>query len=109
RMETLRLADGTSIVVDYAHSADSLEKTLRTLREVSSGRLLSVFGCGGDRDASKRIPMGSLAGRLSDHVVITSDNPRTEDPEAILDAVERGVRTTGTPYDRITDRRAAIA
>ncbi|MFD6153580.1 UDP-N-acetylmuramoyl-L-alanyl-D-glutamate--2,6-diaminopimelate ligase [Streptomyces sp. NPDC060243] len=109
RMETLRRADGTSIVVDYAHSADSLEKTLRTLREVSSGRLLTVFGCGGDRDASKRVPMGSLAGHLSDHVVITSDNPRTEDPETIINAVERGVRTTDTPYDRITDRRAAIA
>jgi UDP-N-acetylmuramoyl-L-alanyl-D-glutamate--2,6-diaminopimelate ligase len=109
RMETLRLVDGATVVVDYAHSADSLEKTLQTLREVSVGRIITVFGCGGDRDASKRIPMGSIAAYLSDHVVITSDNPRTEDPEAIIDTIERGVSTTDTPYERITDRRAAIA
>ena len=110
RMQTVRLANGTTVVVDYAHSADSLEKVLHTLREVAiAGRLITVFGCGGNRDPSKRIPMGSLAGRLSDHVVITNDNPRTEDPEAILDTIEQGLRPTGTPYDRCTDRREAIA
>lgn len=110
RMETVRLANGATVIVDYAHSIDSLEKVLGTLRDiVADGRLITVFGCGGDRDTSKRSPMGSIAGRLSDHVIITSDNPRTEDPEAILDMIEQGVRSTGTPYDRLTNRRAAIA
>lgn len=110
RMETVRLTNGATAIVDYAHSTDSLEKVLHTLRDlVAGGRLITVFGCGGDRDTGKRIPMGSIAGRLSDHVIITSDNPRTEDPEAILDMVEQGVRPTGTPYDRLTDRREAIA
>lgn len=110
RMETVRLANGATVIVDYAHSTDSLEKVLHTLADIAAGgRLITVFGCGGDRDASKRIPMGSIAGRLSDYVIITSDNPRAEDPEAILDMVEEGVRPTGTPYDRLTDRRDAIA
>ena len=110
RMETLRLPNGATVIVDYAHSADSLEQVLRTLRGIASGgRLITVFGCGGDRDTSKRVPMGSIAGRLSDHVIVTSDNPRTEDPEAILDMVEQGVRPTGTPYHRLTSRRDAIA
>lgn len=110
RMETVRLADGVTVVVDYAHSVDALEKVLRTLRDVAAGgRLVTVFGCGGDRDRGKRAPMGSIAGRLSDHVIITSDNPRTEDPEAILDMVEQGVRASGVPYDRLADRREAIA
>ncbi|WP_034264980.1 UDP-N-acetylmuramoyl-L-alanyl-D-glutamate--2,6-diaminopimelate ligase [Actinospica robiniae] len=110
RMQTLSLADGTTVVVDYAHSPDSLEKVLDTLRGLTAnGRLITVFGCGGDRDPAKRAPMGAIAGRLSDHVVITSDNPRIEDPESILDAIEAGLGPTGTSYDRITDRREAIA
>ena len=110
RMQSLRLADGTTVIVDYAHSPDSLEKVLDTLRGLTAnGRLITVFGCGGDRDPAKRSPMGSIAGRLSDHVVITSDNPRTEDPESILDAIEQGLTSTGTAYDRVTDRREAIA
>jgi UDP-N-acetylmuramoyl-L-alanyl-D-glutamate--2,6-diaminopimelate ligase len=110
RMETLRLADGTTVIVDYAHSPDSLEKVLDTLRGLTAnGRLITVFGCGGDRDPAKRAPMGAIAGRLSDYVVITSDNPRTEDPEAILDAIEQGLGPTGAGYDRLADRREAIA
>lgn len=110
RMQTLRLADGTTVIVDYAHSPDSLEKVLETLHGLKAqGRLITVFGCGGDRDPAKRAPMGSIAGSLSDHVVITSDNPRTEDPESILDAIEQGLAPTGTAYDRLTDRRDAIA
>ena len=111
RMQTLCLADGTTVVVDYAHSPDALEKVLHTLRDLTAapGRLLTVFGCGGARDPAKREPMGAIAGRLSDHVIITSDNPRTEDPESILDAIERGLGPTGTGYERVADRREAIA
>ena len=109
RMETLRLPNGT-VVVDYAHSPDSLEKVLDTLRDLAvGGRLITVFGCGGDRDPGKRAPMGAIAGRLSDHVIITSDNPRTEDPESILDAIEQGLSSTSATYERLTDRREAIA
>jgi UDP-N-acetylmuramoyl-L-alanyl-D-glutamate--2,6-diaminopimelate ligase len=111
RMQTIRLTDGTTVVVDYAHSPDSLTQVLDTLRGLTakSGRIVTVFGCGGDRDPAKRVPMGAIAGRLSDHVVITSDNPRTEDPESILDAIEQGLAPTGTAYARLIDRRAAIA
>jgi len=110
RMQTLRLSNGTTVVVDYAHSPDSLEKVLDTLRDLAvDARLVTVFGCGGDRDPGKRAPMGAIAGRLSDHVIITSDNPRTEDPESILDAIEQGLSSTSTTYDRLTDRREAIA
>lgn len=109
RMETIHLPSGTTVIVDYAHSPDSLQKVLQTLKDVVTGRLITVFGCGGDRDPSKRVPMGEIAGQLSDHVVLTSDNPRSEDPEQILDAIETGIRTTTTPYERITDRRDAIS
>lgn len=111
RMQTIHLADGTTVVVDYAHSPDSLAQVLDTLRGLTAkpGRIITVFGCGGDRDPAKRVPMGAIAGRLSDHVVITSDNPRAEDPETILDAIEQGLAPTGTAYTRLTDRRAAIA
>jgi UDP-N-acetylmuramoyl-L-alanyl-D-glutamate--2,6-diaminopimelate ligase len=110
RMQTLSLSDGTTVIIDYAHSPDSLEKVLDTLRGLTmNGRLITVFGCGGDRDPAKRIRMGAIAGTLSDHVVITSDNPRTEDPESILDTIEQGLAPTGTAYDRLTDRREAIA
>jgi UDP-N-acetylmuramoyl-L-alanyl-D-glutamate--2,6-diaminopimelate ligase len=110
RMQTLHLADGATVIIDYAHSPDSLEKVLDTLRGLTAkGRLITVFGCGGDRDPAKRTPMGAITGSMSDHVVITSDNPRTENPESILDAVEQGLAPTGTAYDRITDRRDAIA
>jgi UDP-N-acetylmuramoyl-L-alanyl-D-glutamate--2,6-diaminopimelate ligase len=98
------------VIIDYAHSPDSLEQVLSTMRGLSAkGRLITVFGCGGDRDPAKRVPMGAIAGTLSDHVVITSDNPRTEDPESILDAIEQGLAPTGTAYDRLADRRGAIA
>lgn len=83
---------------------------LNTLRDLAAdGRLITVFGCGGDRDPGKRAPMGAIAGRLSDHVIITSDNPRTEDPESILDAIEQGLGSTGATYERLADRREAIA
>ena len=97
-----------AVVVDYAHSDDALLNVLRTAREVTTGKIITVFGCGGDRDPSKRAPMGEAAGSLSDVVILTSDNPRTEDPEKILADAEIGIQKTGKPYRKIADRREAI-
>jgi UDP-N-acetylmuramoyl-L-alanyl-D-glutamate--2,6-diaminopimelate ligase len=97
-----------AVVVDYAHSDDALLNVLRTAREVTKGKIITVFGCGGDRDGSKRAPMGEAAGSLSDVVILTSDNPRTEDPEQILADAEVGIQKTGKPYEKIADRREAI-
>jgi len=97
-----------AVVVDYAHSDDALLNVLRTAREVVKGRIITVFGCGGDRDRTKRAPMGEAAGALSDVVILTSDNPRTEDPERILCDVEEGIKKTGMPYRKIPDRSEAI-
>jgi len=97
-----------AVVVDYAHSDDALLNVLRTAREVTKGRIITVFGCGGDRDRSKRAPMGQAAGSLSDVVILTSDNPRTEDPNQILCDAEEGITGTGKPYEKIADRREAI-
>jgi UDP-N-acetylmuramyl-tripeptide synthetase len=97
-----------AVVVDYAHSDDALLNVLRTAREVTRGRIITVFGCGGDRDRSKRAPMGEAAGSLSDVVILTSDNPRTEDPNQILCDAEVGIQKTGKPYEKIADRREAI-
>jgi UDP-N-acetylmuramoyl-L-alanyl-D-glutamate--2,6-diaminopimelate ligase len=97
-----------AVVVDYAHSDDALLNVLRAARDVTRGRIITVFGCGGDRDASKRAPMGEAAGSLSDVVILTSDNPRTEDPRQILADAEAGIQKTGKPYEKIADRREAI-
>ena len=97
-----------SVVVDYAHSDDALVNVLRTAREVVKGKIITVFGCGGDRDRTKRAPMGEAAGSLSDVVILTSDNPRTEDPDQILCDAEEGIRKTGKPYRKIADRTEAI-
>ena len=84
-------ADDVSVVVDYAHTDDALKNLLETARALSAGRLITVFGAGGDRDRTKRPLMGAVAGRMSDVVVVTSDNPRSEDPDAIIAEVLRGV------------------
>jgi UDP-N-acetylmuramoyl-L-alanyl-D-glutamate--2,6-diaminopimelate ligase len=97
-----------AVVVDYAHSDDALLNVLRTARDVTKGKIITVFGCGGDRDPSKRAPMGEAAGSLSDVVILTSDNPRTEDPEKILRDAEAGILKTGKVYRKIADRREAI-
>ncbi len=96
------------VVVDYAHTDDALDNVLRTARDVAQGRVITVFGCGGDRDRTKRAPMGETAARLSDYVILTSDNPRTEDPQTILADVEVGLRKINQPYLKIADRREAI-
>jgi len=108
RFERVPHAGDFAVVVDYAHTDDALRNVLRTAREVARGRVITVFGCGGDRDRTKRAPMGEAAATLSDVVVATSDNPRTEDPEAILADVEEGLRVSGRPYLKVTDRRKAI-
>jgi UDP-N-acetylmuramoyl-L-alanyl-D-glutamate--2,6-diaminopimelate ligase len=112
-------ADDVRVVVDYAHTDDALKNLLETARPLASGRVITVFGCGGDRDRSKRPLMGAVAARLSDLVIITSDNPRSEDPNQIIEEVKRGIvlpadRAGGsrppksTPYLAISDRKTAI-
>ncbi len=97
-----------AVVVDYAHTDDALLNTLRTARELTEGRIITVFGCGGDRDKTKRRPMGLVAGENSDIVIITSDNPRTENPLKIIEEIEAGVKETKAEYLMISDRRDAI-
>ncbi len=101
RFETVDVGQPFAVVVDYAHTPDSLENVLRAARRVTRARLIVVFGCGGDRDRGKRPLMGEIASRLADHVIVTSDNPRSEDPAAIVAEVlvgagpEPTTRSTG--------------
>ena len=97
-----------AVVVDYAHSDDALLNTLKTARDLTGGQIITVFGCGGDRDKTKRAPMGEAAGTHSDLVIVTSDNPRTENPLKILSEIEVGLKQTNCPYLVISDRREAI-
>jgi UDP-N-acetylmuramoyl-L-alanyl-D-glutamate--2,6-diaminopimelate ligase len=108
RFERVIHSGDFAVVVDYAHSDDALLNVLKTARNVVQGKIITVFGCGGDRDRSKRAPMGEAAGSLSDVVILTSDNPRTEDPEQILCDAEEGIQKTGKPYRKIADRTEAI-
>jgi UDP-N-acetylmuramoyl-L-alanyl-D-glutamate--2,6-diaminopimelate ligase len=104
RLEVLR--DAPTVLRDYAHTPDALERALDAVRPFAPERLIVVFGCGGDRDPGKRPMMGEIAERKSDLAIVTSDNPRTEDPEVILDAIETGMHRRD--HERIEDRRAAI-
>ncbi|MFJ2443868.1 UDP-N-acetylmuramoyl-L-alanyl-D-glutamate--2,6-diaminopimelate ligase [Streptomyces sp. NPDC087658] len=108
RFERFETPGGTSVIVDYAHSPDSLEKGLTTIRDFARGRIITVFGCGGDRDITKRARMGEIAGTHSDLSVLTSDNPRDEDPGTIMDQITPGLAATGGAFERIADRREAI-
>jgi UDP-N-acetylmuramoyl-L-alanyl-D-glutamate--2,6-diaminopimelate ligase len=110
RFERVASEDGTTVLVDYAHKPDALEKLLNAVRELApERRIILVFGCGGDRDAGKRPLMGEIAGRLADFSILTSDNPRSEKPEKIIDDIEKGIRRApNAKYQRMTDRREAI-
>ncbi len=111
RFEAIYEGQPFLVIVDYAHTPDSLENVLTTIREFAEGRVITLFGCGGDRDRSKRPLMGKIAGHYSDYCIVTSDNPRTEDPEAILRDIEPGVREAGLEQERyvlLADRKAAI-
>ena len=110
RFELVKAGQDFSIIVDYAHTPDGVENVLKTARKIAKKRIIAVFGCGGDRDRTKRPIMGRLAAELADVVIATSDNPRTEDPDFILSQVEAGVKEAiGTKHhEKITDRRQAI-
>ncbi|HBV85949.1 MAG TPA: UDP-N-acetylmuramoyl-L-alanyl-D-glutamate--2,6-diaminopimelate ligase [Desulfosporosinus sp.] len=106
RFESVRLGQPFQVIVDYAHTPDGLENVVRTARDFTKGRLITVFGCGGDRDRTKRPLMGEVAARGSDFLFVTSDNPRTEDPDQIIKEILTGV--SGVDYIALADRREAI-
>ena len=99
---------GLTIMIDYAHTPESLEKILSAVKIYTKGRVISVFGCGGDRDKNKRPMMGEVSGRVADYTIITSDNPRTENPEEIVKDIEEGIKKTNGKYECIVDRKEAI-
>lgn len=108
RVEVVPTGTDYTVLIDYAHSPDGVENVLRAARGFTKGRLIGLFGCGGDRDRTKRPKMGAIAAQLSDLCIVTSDNPRTEKPEAIIDDILEGMRDTKTPYEVIVNRPEAI-
>ena len=109
RLERVNAGQPYAILVDYAHTEDALERLLRAVRDLTDRKIVLVFGCGGDRDRGKRAPMGRVAGSLADVAIATSDNPRSEDPDAILAEIEQGLVLSGAKtYRKIADRREAI-
>jgi UDP-N-acetylmuramoyl-L-alanyl-D-glutamate--2,6-diaminopimelate ligase len=111
RVEAVDEGQAFAVVVDYAHTPDGLDNVLRAVREFATGRVICVFGCGGDRDRTKRPIMGRIAAELAETLIVTSDNPRTEDPLAILTDIEAGLKDAGISADRyrlVPDRREAI-
>ena len=99
---------GITIMIDYAHSPESLHNILQAVKSYTRGSVISVFGCGGDRDPGKRPQMGEISGRIADYTIITSDNPRTEDPEKIVKQIEEGIKKTNGKYECIVNRTEAI-
>lgn len=111
RFELVQVGQPFSVIVDYAHTPDGLENILQTAQQIATERIIVVFGCGGDRDRTKRPIMGRIAVQYGDVVIATSDNPRTEEPESILSEIEVGIRaglTSDKVYEKIVDRRTAI-
>jgi UDP-N-acetylmuramoyl-L-alanyl-D-glutamate--2,6-diaminopimelate ligase len=108
RIEPVRVSDKYTLLIDYAHNAMSLESILKTLREYEPKRLVCLFGCGGNRSRDRRFEMGEVSGRLADFTIITSDNPRFEDPQAIIDDIKTGIERTQGRYVEIINRRDAI-
>jgi len=107
RYQTIDAGQDFTVIVDYAHAPDALERILASTREISKGRVISVFGCGGDRDRGKRPQMGEISTRLADYTVVTSDNPRTEDPAAIIAEIMQGI-SNGACCEVIPERENAI-
>ena len=108
RIEMVKVSDDFTLMIDYAHNAMSLESLLATLRDYDPGRLVTVFGCGGNRSRTRRFEMGEVSGKLADFTVITSDNPRFEEPQAIIDYIITGIERTDGKYTAICDRKEAI-
>ncbi|GMQ59909.1 UDP-N-acetylmuramoyl-L-alanyl-D-glutamate--2,6-diaminopimelate ligase [Vallitalea sediminicola] len=108
RFQSFTSSKGYTVIVDYAHAPDGLLNVLQSMKEFAKARIITVFGCGGDRDTSKRPIMGEIAGTNSDYCVITSDNPRTEDPISIIDEVEIGIKKTKCEYVKVADRLKGI-
>ncbi|MEG2858996.1 MAG: UDP-N-acetylmuramoyl-L-alanyl-D-glutamate--2,6-diaminopimelate ligase [Clostridia bacterium] len=108
RIELLETETAYRVILDYAHSPDSLENILRAVRETAKARVIVVFGCGGDRDHDKRPIMGEIGGRMADYCILSSDNPRSEDPNKILREIEAGIKVSGGRYEVIENRRCAI-
>ena len=108
RAEVVPTGKDFTVIIDYAHTPDGLSNILSTFKELKKGRLVCLFGCGGDRDAKKRPIMGAVAARLSDFVIVTSDNPRTEEPGLIIKDILEGMKDTKTPYTVIENRVDAI-
>jgi UDP-N-acetylmuramoyl-L-alanyl-D-glutamate--2,6-diaminopimelate ligase len=111
RMESVHEGQDFLVAVDYSHTPDGLENALTTIREFAQGRVITVFGCGGDRDKGKRPIMGGIAAKYSDYVYVTSDNPRTENAQQILLDIEPGIVNAGLShqrYEMVVDRRTAI-
>ena len=108
RSELGKNKKGLAIMIDYAHTPESLEKILSAVKIYTRGRVISVFGCGGDRDKNKRPMMGEASGKVADYTIITSDNPRTEDPEEIVKQIENGIKKTKGKYECIVNRVEAI-
>jgi UDP-N-acetylmuramoyl-L-alanyl-D-glutamate--2,6-diaminopimelate ligase len=108
RFETIQNDKGISVIVDYAHTPDALENILNTAKEFAKGNVITVFGCGGDRDTTKRPLMGAISQKLSDICIVTSDNPRTEDPNLIIEDILRGLDKNNENYKVIVDRKEAI-
>lgn len=109
RVEVVPTDTDYTVIIDYAHTPDGLENIISCVKEFAKGRVITLFGCGGDRDNTKRAIMGEISGRLSDYTILTSDNPRTEDPDKIVAMVEEGMKRTDGEYTLIVDRREAIA
>ena len=108
RNELVPNKEDLAIMIDYAHTAESLENVLQATKTYTPGRVICVFGCGGDRDTEKRPRMGEVSGRLADYTIVTTDNPRTEDPEQIINEIETGISKTKGKYEIIIDRKEAI-
>ncbi|MBS5794249.1 MAG: UDP-N-acetylmuramoyl-L-alanyl-D-glutamate--2,6-diaminopimelate ligase [Clostridiales bacterium] len=108
RIQTIPNNKGFNVIVDYAHTPDGLDNIIKAVREFTKGRVITIFGCGGDRDRKKRPIMAEISANLSDYTIITSDNPRSEVPESIIDEIETGIKPITNNYEKITGRREAI-